>query len=183
MGSEAHIDHVVVRDTKPRVYGGVYGRGIDIGASCATPFACFPDAISTVEVTHSLVERAHDGGIVMQGATATIDGVMVRDVLARADGRFGDGIALVNAPGTSDAAISRAYVARAERAGLSSFGARASLATSIIQCAAWDLEGEPFGDRPFAIEDRGGNRCGCPAPDAACEVVTPGLEPPDPPEP
>jgi hypothetical protein len=179
MGSEAHIDGVVVRDIEPRASEGYYGRGISIGPACPSPVACMSELISTAEITSTLVERTHDIGVFVPGGVATIDGVVVRDVLARTfDGNFGDGIALMGGDTVSNTTITRTHITKSARAGLASFGAQASLGGNTIQCAIWDLEGETYLNVAFELEDRGGNRCGCPVADTDCIVVSPGLEPP-----
>jgi hypothetical protein len=137
------------------------------------------DALSNGTVTSTFVLRSHDIGIFASGGTATIDRVVVQGTAARADGRFGDGIAVMSGLAPSTAALDHVRVVESARAAVSSFGSPVSLGSSMLQCASWDLEGEEHEGDPFAFEDRGGNRCGCPVADSECVSVSPGLEPPE----
>jgi len=116
------------------------------------------------------------------GSTATITGTAVIDTQTAASGLFGDGISVFGQFVDTTASIESTLIDRSVRAGLASFGAVASVESTTIQCAAFDIDGESYDQRSFAFDDRGGNLCGCPAADATCVAVSSGLLPPVSPE-
>ena len=89
---------------------------------------------------------------------------------------WGDGVSSV----LSDITVSNNQILDSDRAGISNFGGRITVADSTIQCATFDLEGEPYESHNFAFDDVGENKCGCPTADGPCSAVSAGLEPPEP---
>jgi hypothetical protein len=89
---------------------------------------------------------------------------------------FGDGITMV----LSDAKVLENDIVDHPRAGLSNFGGEATLANNALQCAVYELEGEPFYGFSFTFNDWGGNSCGCPSPSGSCVVESAGIVPPEP---
>jgi hypothetical protein len=137
-------------------------------------------APSTATIRNSLVERNHVWGIGVLGSSATIESTLIRATLPNDEGWFGDGIFVMSAGDTRPAVVSLSSVVieSSARAGLSNFGGHVDMADTTIQCSAFDIEGEPFGEKPFVFNDLGGNLCGCPEANRACEVVSANLEPP-----
>ncbi len=68
-------------------------------------------------------------------------------------------------------------VSRQKRsAGIGLFGGTVDLATSTLDCNAIHLDGE----YDYALNDLGGNRCGCGEVEEPCKVLSSSLKPPDP---
>jgi hypothetical protein len=74
--------------------------------------------------------------------------------------------------------LSSVVIESSARAGLSNFGGQVDLEGTTIRRSAFDIEGETFYGSPFVFNDLGGNLCGCPEANRACEVVSANLEPP-----
>jgi hypothetical protein len=96
-------------------------------------------------VLGSLVEECHEFGLSVIGSDATLEASVVRATAARtADGLFGDGVAVFGPTAQAAAAtLSGVRIEESARAGLASFGAFVSLASTSIRCAAFELAGEP----------------------------------------
>jgi hypothetical protein len=136
---------------------------------------------TSASVKGSLVERSHDIGLYVGGSDLVVEGTVVRDTLPRlSDGFFGDGLDVFGEEALASATITGGLVANSARAGLASFGASVSLGSTRIQCAGYELEGEPLEGQDFVFEDLGGNGCGCPTADDVCVVQSAWLEPPEP---
>jgi hypothetical protein len=178
MGSEALIEGTWVRDTSVEAASGRGGIGIGIQLSCTD--SCDPLGPADATVVASLLERNKSSGIDVFGSTATITGTAVIDTQTAASGLFGDGISVFGQFVDTTASIESTLIDRSVRAGLASFGAVASVESTTIQCAAFELTGDPVEGRSFAFTDLGNNRCGCPLADHACKVVSAGLVPPEP---
>ena len=71
-------------------------------------------------------------------------------------------------------------MADSARAAAAAFGAHLALGDSLLSCQAFDLDGEPSFGSDYSLENLGNNRCGCPAVDGDCVVVSAGLAPPSP---
>jgi hypothetical protein len=136
---------------------------------------------TSVSVVGSLVEQSHEVGLFVAGSDALVEGTVVRDTLpCLLDGFFGDGIAVFSDQAPASATITGAFIADSARAGLSNFGAFVSLGSTRIQCAGYELEGEPYQGLDFVFEDLGENGCGCPTADGKCVAESAGLAPPEP---
>lgn len=86
-GSEATIEATLVRDTQPTFAGQEAGRGIEAQASPLN------GQRTSLVMRGSVVERSHEGGIVLHGSDALIESTVVRDTLPRgADDLMGWGI-------------------------------------------------------------------------------------------
>ena len=67
----------------------------------------------------------------------------------------------------------------ASRAGISSFGARVGLGSSLLLCNPIALNGESYQGFTPAFEDLGGNRCRCDSgDDPTCKVLSSSMTPP-----
>ncbi|HZO14052.1 MAG TPA: hypothetical protein VFB62_12360, partial [Polyangiaceae bacterium] len=86
-GAEAVIEASVVRDTDVDEQGS-FGRGI---AAQAHPMTGAP---STVTLRTSLVERSHDLGCYVGGASVTIESTVIRDTEPDALGLYGRGVSV-----------------------------------------------------------------------------------------
>ena len=112
------------------------------------------------------------------------------------DGRFGDGLVaecsehvFVCQDGTNYALDwLPPAIADSARAGISSFQSHITLSGVIFDCNLFHVAGENGGidgsvcssvDK-FSYNDLGGNQCGCGGTEVVCQVVSPGLEPPEP---
>ena len=178
IGSDMTVESSVVRDVAPRSADQLLGRGINI-QDCDAIVGCTAPVPASATITSSVVARSYDVGTLVFGASLDMRLSVVRDILpSQIDGRFGDGIAVfteITLPSTAQ--LSGVLVERTARAGIANFGSSIALDTTAIRCTAFDLEGEAT-DAPFAFEDRGGNRCGCPQESGDCLAVSAGLEPP-----
>lgn len=172
-GSEATVEGVLVADTLPSQGSGAGGYGLVSQRLGTVP--------STVRVTESVVERS-----VLVGCAAFASGlelvrVAVRDTRPLGDGTFGDGVggSALGADAPATVVLEGALVERSARAGAVVFGSFLRMAGSTLRCNALDLDVERAyvgGEREFALEDRGGNQCGCEAP-GACSAQSATLAP------
>ena len=159
-----------VSETLPEFANDLQGRGIHIQAASAP-----------ITVRDSLIEKSYEAGLFVLDSEAVVDRVLVRDnVTALADGLYGDGISVIRELGAASANVTASRIEASARAGLSNFGAFVSLADTTLLCSAFDLDGESAANTPFAFEDAGGNRCGCPTATGECKLVSAGLAPPPP---
>jgi hypothetical protein len=137
-------------------------------------------------VRSSLVENNRVFGVMVQGADATLDGLLVRNTLPLAsDGSFGDGVVVVSlvlasGPAEASAVVTNTRIENSARAGLASFGSHVTIGGSAMSCNAFDLDGEELDGFQFSFEDLGGNDCGCPEPFETCVAQSSSLLPPEP---
>jgi hypothetical protein len=179
LGSDVTLDASVVRRTFPRLADNHSGQGILLGLACEDG-VCNPMTGSSGFVHDTLVEQNHEVGLCVSGSDAIVERAVIRNTLATlSDGAFGDGVAVFSHDRSATASLSNARIEASARAGLSNFGALVKLATTEIECAAFELEGEPYEGANFVFEDLGNNVCGCPTADRECLSVTAGLEPPE----
>ena len=84
-GSDAELSRVVVRDILPNG-AGIGGLGVQI--------LPYPETNNraNMQVTASVVERAHHTGVLVLGSNAELSGVVVRDILPDGSGKLGRGI-------------------------------------------------------------------------------------------
>jgi hypothetical protein len=123
--------------------------------------------------------RNQMGGVLLVGVAADVEGVVVEDTRPTEAGNvFGDGIQVVSEENPASADIRHSLIDGNARAGLALFGASAATTGSHYGCNAFDLSGDPYGDRPFAFENRGQNRCACGDDTVECRVLTVGLQAP-----
>jgi hypothetical protein len=129
-------------------------------------------------VTNSDIHDNHKSGILLLlTKTAHISGNLIRD--NKPDfftSYFGDGIVSV----LSTIHVWNNYILNHPRASLSNFGGHAALGNNILQCAGYELEGEPYLGHQFTFTDALGNYCGCPKAAGQCVVDSAGLQPPEP---
>lgn len=186
--SEVSLTDVLVRDVGPTPDGG-YGYGIG-GFGGATRAA-------SLRVERALVRGCRFAGVFVNGASATLTDVFVDGVAARPDGAFGDGVS-VSAVGSDAgpvagmATLLGVRVRGAARAAVSAFASQVALQRTMLQCSAFDLDGETafvdaFGRRgegPYGFADGGDVTCVCGATVHPCvgrESKLAPLPPPAPP--
>jgi hypothetical protein len=178
-GSATTLEGMVVRDTLPGAADQAHGWGIAIQRSDT-------GAPTAAVVRSSLVENNRVFGVMVQGADATLDGLLVRNTLPLAsDGSFGDGVVVVSlvlasGPAEASAVVTNTRIEKSARAGLASFGSHVTLGGSAMSCNAFDLDGEELDGFQFSFEDLGGNDCGCPEPLETCVAQSSSLQPPEP---
>ena len=98
-GAAITIEHTTIRDTKPQASDSLAGRGVEVQAliSCSGA-SCVESAPGKLTLLRSVIEKNHNIGVYLYGATATFDGAVMRDTLPRAlDQRFGVGLEVLAA--------------------------------------------------------------------------------------
>ena len=145
--------------------------------------------LGSATLSHCLLEGTKGIALFVVDASATIDHTIVRASLETKHG-YGDSVTLMSFVGQPPATIdiSDSILADAARAGLANFGGSATARGSRIDCAAIDLDGEPFeydlqliaSKQPNEpkFSDLGGNRCGCGATARSCQIKSTHLTPP-----
>lgn len=137
-------------------------------------------------VTDSAVEDCAGFGVLIAGADATLSGTSVVSATPYADGSFGDGITVVTAASvapqlTSSLELNDVLIADAERAGLSLFGAPATLAgTVVLDCNTIHLNGEVEGGTDASLEASVEVTCSCVDTIETCKLLSESLEAPSP---
>ncbi len=182
--SELDVSHAVVFGagaTAPEYGGGV------AAVSAGTPF--FDRVVrSKLTARATTIVGTAVAGFAVLGSDATIERCAVRNVRARADGKFGDGIGVMHypvedAPAISAATVRASLITGNARVGVSTFGGALALEGSRASCNAFALNAQSLTiagkPQPFALDDRGGNACGCGAPER-CRLDGADLEPIDP---
>ena len=176
LGSDAQIVGTLVRDNRLQVPSGLAGRGITIQASTSN------GERSTATVVSSLIENSGDAGILVGGADATVDSVVVRETAGDGTGSFGDGVLVTSDLGATTLNLRGSAIENSVRAGLSTFSGHVTLADTTLSCQAFDIASEtiPGSVLEPIVENLGGNACGCPAEPDACKTATAGIQPPSP---
>lgn len=169
--SKGTIEGTIVRDVAA-LADGQLGHCIDV------------DRGAELTMRGSLLDGCHDFGLLVFGGTASIaDSVIARTSLAKSDGNFGDGVAVLGgAPAgawtASSLSISGSLIDGNARAGMAVFGASLRVSNTLARCNAFDLDIEPLasadGSHPPEIDDGGGNACGCEK-TKACKGSSAGL--------
>lgn len=172
--SDAELDAVVVRDTLPQELLSLFGRGIHILNDATT------GAHTSAVMRASIVERSHEYGVLVAGADVLLVGTIVIDTVPRAaDGLFGDGVFIVKWGDEGSTELSSCLLGDNTRAGLSVFGAQASIHASALSCNGFHLAAEPYSGLDAVLTDVGGNRCSCGETQETCTALSVGLAPPD----
>jgi hypothetical protein len=175
-GASALVESTEILAQLPGDSGGI-ARGINI-QNCATS-----TGVPRVRVSSVRIEDAQEAGIFVHDAQAAIEGSLIRDTLPHTTELLGDGIAVFAMDIPARAHVRSTHIDDSARAGISSFGAHLRLVENALTCQIFDVNGEPYSGQSFAVDDLGGNLCGCPDAAASCLVVSAGLEPPPPREP
>jgi hypothetical protein len=172
-GSEATIENTVVRDTIADGQGR-FGRGIGIQPRGDSTGA------SIVTLRALLIARNLGFGAFWVNSDVTVDSCLIRDTLPNTEAQFGDGLLAQYGGGPTNAVVDGSTVEGSARAGVASFGSFVAISNSALRCNAFDLDGETFNGEGSEFDDRGGNRCGCPAEPDNCTAVSASLEAPQP---
>jgi hypothetical protein len=132
-------------------------------------------------ITNSDVLGSQEAGILIDaGWTDIHDNTILGTTPETPFDVFGDGIVLASESQLPlVATLSKNLIQSSSRAGVSVFGASASLKNNTIFCSAFDLDGEVGGGMPYAFHDLGGNLCGCGIM-GACKASSSVLSPPPP---
>lgn len=180
LGSDATLDGLAVRDTRPSAADQRFGRGLILQFSAETL------DLATGTLDHGSITDSHEVGICVVGAEFELRDTVVEGTRQQAAGEiFGDGvIALTHPipgqPLVSTIDIERCRIQQSARAGVASFGAGVALGSSIIDCNTLDLAAETYDGRPAELHDQGSNVCGCASEPRPCQVLSSGLQPPEP---
>jgi hypothetical protein len=173
-GSDLVLEASAVRDTSPNAEGKA-GRGVIVQIDPVTAVN------SNANITDCHISRSFDVGVLVAGATATVNATLITATYARAlDGTFGDGLAVVSVSSAASATVVGSRLQDSARAGLGMFGAAVSLTNTELECNAIQLDGETFEALPFSLDNAGGNVCGCAGVDVGCKVLSSNLPPPTP---
>lgn len=116
-------------------------------------------------------------GLFVGDSELSLEQSEVRGVIAAGELGFGDAVASLDG---ASLAIVDSLLADSARAGLSLFGSSASLTGSVLSCHPIDIAVQDLGPTPSALEDGGGNRCGCDDEPHDCKASSTDLEPPSP---
>jgi hypothetical protein len=172
-GSDATVEASIVRATEPQQSDQSHGVGISIEAEKDT------GQRSTMTARTTLVEKSHAFGIMVLDSDATLEHVLVRATEPQIqNGGYGDGLAVAAQLWPATALLTASRIETSARAGISVFGATATIGTTILDCNAIDLDGEELGGAAYTLQDVGGNTCGCKDALVTCSVVSSHLEPP-----
>jgi len=124
------------------------------------------DVPSSLSIFESAIVRVHTAAIGAVGARLVVDRSYIDGVLPDVRGALGDGIVAItrvtaSGPVLAEGTISNTVVANAARAGIGAFGAHLKVEGVRVSCAAVHLDIEAFGGAMGAMDDGGGNHCGC----------------------
>jgi hypothetical protein len=171
--SIAKLARSVVRATRPNGLG-YGGRGVSVQTDNGL------GGSADVGVFGTLVQDSVEAGIYADNSDIDVASCTVEDTGASAGGAFGDGILLASLAVVSHGVVTTTRVSGSARAAIGSFGATVALGDSLLSCQTFDVFGADHQGHAFAFEDRGGNLCGCPEADSACELRGEGIAPPPP---
>jgi hypothetical protein len=152
-GTDALVEATVVSDTELDALGET-GRAISVELSDSTGTA------STLVLRSSLIAKNREAGVVVFGADAHIEGVVVRDTLPNASGRYGRGISIESDAETALAGsgtIVGSIVERNTDIGVFVNGGHADVEATIVRDTRRDGHGEfgrGIGVQPFAAVGR-----------------------------
>lgn len=168
VASEARVEGTSIHATAPRDADGTFGRGISIQSG------------AELTLVASVVDGGYEAGVCVLDSEATVVGSVVRGIRALPSSHaFGDGIA-VEGSSSSRIDVTGSRVEESERAGISAFGGAVTLGTTVLECNAIHLDGEPSGQVDPSFVDSGTNVCGCEGATSPCRLVSSQLEPPPP---
>jgi len=169
-GSELHLQDSRIGETIPGELES--GRGINLQP------ATFGSGGSVATLSHCLVSASEQFGIFVGESELTLDQSAVRDVVPAGELAFGDAVTAIGATGS--VAIVDSRLAHSARAGLSLFGASASMSGSVLSCHPIDIAVQDLGAQAADLTDGGSNTCGCDGEEHDCKAKSTDLEPPSP---
>jgi hypothetical protein len=179
LAAEARLEGIAARDGQARPSDDDGGIGVVVQSDLVN------GTRARLTLLHSLLERNVESGILVQGAEAVIDDVVVLDTRYRSgEETFGDGIE-INVPFdindqlvSSSAIITRARIVGSPRAGIGNFGGFVEVGDSVFECNAIHLDSEEQTGEGYGFDNLGGNVCGCDGMTVACKVLSSGLQAP-----
>jgi hypothetical protein len=172
-GGDAVVEGIRVVGTQP-ASTLAHGRGMTVQESIVSGLP------SKAEVRYSQLVDNLEAGMAVTSAEAIVDRTLVASTHA-INGRLGDGIAVVvrtQAPASLQ--LGNSSIEDNARAGLSLFGAAASVENTSFSCNTFHFNGENRDEVTFDFVNLGGNECGCMGELVECQLLSSGLEPPDP---
>ena len=173
-GSTVVLEGVVVRDTAPEPVTQRWGYGMTVQPQAGQ--------LAQVELRGCKVERNHAIGVAVLGSAAVVDRTLVSDTAARADGLYGDGLAVRLLDGNAaSVTITGSRIERSARAGIGAFGAAVSLSDSALECNVIDLDREVTDTVDASFDDLGQVVCSCQGATHECQLSQAQLAPPEPP--
>ena len=127
--SDATLEQVLVRDTRPRPSDGATGWGMDIVTGSVAA------GRGNLTARSCLVEGNHDTGILALGGDVTVEDSIVRDTLPRGDGTTAMGLAALWDPSRAEPGaleVRRTSILRSHGIGLVVDGGELRLESSVV---------------------------------------------------
>jgi len=120
------VEEAIVRSTRPKASDG--REGVGIAAQSTAAGAC------DVRVLRSLIERNHENGIVGVGATALVEGTVIRDTLpSAADQTLGAAIHAQSLPKqVAEVTVRHSLIASSHGFGIAAIGCSATIDASEV---------------------------------------------------
>jgi hypothetical protein len=171
-GSSLVGEGIEVRDSQ--AVGG-HSRGIQIQT-----FPSAPSVATTAELRSVLITDIDEVGVFAIGAELTLSSFVITNTVATAEGKFGDGLAILGHEGIGQADLRHGRVDDSARAALGVFGAVAEIVNLRMRCQAFDIAVDAYEGVLSTLTDGGDNTCGCGAEIRDCKALSSGLEPPEP---
>jgi hypothetical protein len=150
VGADATASRLVIRDIAPRVSDDRMGRPISVEPSQATKRPAH------IDLTGARLERGYESGMMIIGATANIDSVLVSSIAPHAiNDSFGVGIAYVrdifNGIDTGGA-VTNTVVEDVHTVGIAALGANVGISNTITRNVQPEFASGDFGDGIIASE-------------------------------
>lgn len=160
LAAEGLIESTVIRDTSP-TSNGRFGRAVTAESDVES------GTLARLTLRDSLLERHHEGGLVIAGGNATVEGSIIRDILPSANGLFGRGISVEPNPETGELShlvLSQSTIERTHEIGLFVAGVSAVVdGTAIRDIQPGDsgrygrginVQDDPYWNTPGSLELR-----------------------------
>ena len=166
------VERSTIRDTQPRLADGRYGRGMNVQNDLTVSAGAPP----RLRVSASLVDRSWEGGIVAVGADLEVDSTIVRNTRMGVDngsgyGPFAAGVLVVATDVPATGVMTSSSIESNEQAGLLAAGGGViSVESTMLECNPIPMGIVRIEDDTGAIDDVGGNTCGCAPSTAPCVV-------------
>ncbi len=140
-GSAVTIDESVLRDVQPDAADD-YGHGALV------------DQAGSLVVTASVIERDVDALVSAEASDVLVDGSVLRDGLAHADGRLGDGISAVSLGGrASHVTLRGSTLARTRHAGIFAIASEVAVEGSFVHSTRGTADQQTYGAGLFVVDD------------------------------
>ncbi len=171
--SEVAIELTEIHDT--------YGGGLGFRAGRGLQLQNERPELSTSTVHALALRHNQEVGIMVAGhVQVEITDTLIEDTPAW-DGVLGDGLVVVWQPaGAATATVKHCRVANSARAAVHTHGGTIALQDSSMECSPIYLNSQDAESFTGALNDNGGNRCGCGPELGECQVMSTEIEPPGP---